>query len=47
MVGGLRARAVDGPGPDRFLAPEITAAVAYVASGGAVRAAESVTGPLQ
>ena len=35
-----------GPGPDRYLAPEIEAAVAYVASGGAVRAAESVLGPL-
>jgi len=46
VVGGLRA-SVAAPGPDRFLAPEIEAAVAYVASGGAVRAAESVTGPLQ
>ena len=45
VTGGLRA-AVGGPGPDRFLAPEIEAAVAYVASGGAVRAAEAVTGPL-
>ncbi len=34
------------PGPDRFLAPEIEAAVRFVADGGAVRAAESVTGPL-
>jgi histidine ammonia-lyase len=32
---------------DRFLAPEIEAAVAYVASGAAVRAAEAVTGPLE
>ena len=47
VVGGLRDLAVGGPGSDRFLAPEIEAAVAYVASGGAVRAAESVTGPLQ
>ena len=46
VVAGLRA-SVAAPGPDRFLAPEIEAAVAYVASGGAVRAAESVTGPLQ
>jgi histidine ammonia-lyase len=45
VTAGLRA-AVEGPGPDRFLAPEIEAAVAYVASGAAVRAAESVTGPL-
>ncbi|WP_210405866.1 histidine ammonia-lyase [Micromonospora sp. MH33] len=34
-----------GPGVDRFLAPEIEAAVRFVASGAAVRAAESVTGP--
>ena len=31
---------------DRFLAPEIEAAAAFVADGSAVRAAESVTGPL-
>ena len=37
----------DGPGADRFLAPEIEAAVAFVRDGGAVRAAESVTGPLE
>jgi len=46
VVAGLRA-AVAGPGPDRFLAPEIEAAVRYVADGGAVRAAERVTGPLR
>ena len=45
VTAGLRS-VVTGPGPDRFLAPEIEAAVAYVASGGAVRAAESVLGPL-
>ncbi len=45
VVTGLRASAA-GPGPDRFLAPEIDAAVRYVADGGAIRAAESVTGPL-
>jgi histidine ammonia-lyase len=45
VTAGLRASA-GGPGPDRFLAPEIEAAVAYVASGAAVRAAEAVTGPL-
>jgi histidine ammonia-lyase len=37
----------DGHGADRFLAPEIEAAVAFVRDGGAVRAAESVTGPLE
>ena len=37
----------DGPGTDRFLAPEIAAATALVASGAAVRAAEAVTGALR
>jgi histidine ammonia-lyase len=46
VTAGLRA-GVEGPGADRFLAPEIEAAVAYVASGAAVRAAEAVTGPLE
>jgi len=35
-----------GPGVDRFLAPEMEAAVQFVANGGALRAVESVTGPL-
>ena len=35
-----------GPGRDRFLAPEIEAAVQLVATGGALRAVEAVTGPL-
>ena len=38
--------ALPGPGPDRFLAPEIEATVEFVKSGGARRAAESVTGEL-
>ncbi len=49
VVAGLRAGALSDvavPATDRFLAPEIEAAVAYVASGAAVRAAEAVTGPL-
>jgi histidine ammonia-lyase len=51
VTAGLRAGAgggpaVAGPGPDRFLSPEIEAAVGYVASGAAVRAAEAVAGPL-
>jgi histidine ammonia-lyase len=45
VVSALRAR-TPGPGPDRFLAPEIEAAVQFVATGEAVRAAESVVGPL-
>jgi len=36
-----------GPGPDRFLAPEIEAAVQLVATGAALRAVETVTGPLR
>jgi histidine ammonia-lyase len=46
VVAGLRALGVAGPGTDRFLAPEIEAAFGYVASGAAVTAAETVTGPL-
>jgi histidine ammonia-lyase len=40
VIAALR-HSVDGPGPDRFLAPEIEAAVAFVRSGTAVAAAES------
>jgi histidine ammonia-lyase len=43
---GLR-RNVPGPGTDRYLTPEIDAAVAYVATGEALAAAEAVTGPLR
>jgi histidine ammonia-lyase len=46
VVAGLRAAGAAGPGPDRFLAAEIEAAVRYVADGGVIGAAESVTGPL-
>jgi histidine ammonia-lyase len=45
VIAALRAT-TPGPGPDRFLAPEIEAAVRFVASGAAVLAAESATGPL-
>jgi histidine ammonia-lyase len=38
---------VAGPGTDRHLAPEIEAAVELVASGRALAAAETVTGPLR
>ena len=37
---------VPGPGPDRFLAPEIETVVDLVADGAVRRAAESVAGPL-
>ena len=44
-VAALREH-VAGPGPDRWLAPEIEAAVALVRSGALLAAAQSVTGPL-
>ncbi len=43
----LRERGVDGPGPDRFLAPEIEAVVQAVRTGAVVAAAQTVTGELQ
>jgi histidine ammonia-lyase len=45
VVAALRAK-TPGPGPDRFMAPEVEAAVRFVADGSALRAAEAVTGPL-
>ncbi|MFM7597378.1 MAG: aromatic amino acid lyase, partial [Actinomycetota bacterium] len=45
VVSLLRAD-VPGPGPDRHLAPEIAAVAALVRDGAVVRAAETVTGPL-
>jgi histidine ammonia-lyase len=45
VVAALRTR-VPAPGPDRYLAPEIEAAVDLVRDGSLVAAAESVTGPL-
>ncbi|MEW9533205.1 histidine ammonia-lyase [Microbispora sp. NPDC049125] len=45
VVAALR-ESVAGPGPDRFLAPEIEAAVQLVADGAALTAAESAVGPL-
>jgi histidine ammonia-lyase len=54
VVDGLRAgdgpgarAGVAGPGTDRYLAPEIEAAVSYVATGAAVRAAEAAVGVLR
>jgi histidine ammonia-lyase len=41
VVAALREQA-EGPGPDRYLAPEIEAAVEFVRSGAAVAAADSV-----
>jgi histidine ammonia-lyase len=39
-------RDVDGPGPDRFVAPERAAAERLIRSGAAVGAAERVIGAL-
>ena len=44
-VAALRER-VPGPGPDRYLSPEIEAAVAAVRSGELLAAVSAVTGPL-
>jgi histidine ammonia-lyase len=46
VVAALRAGGVPGPGPDRWLSPEIDVAAELVADGRVVAAAESVTGPL-
>ncbi|MGW6709564.1 histidine ammonia-lyase [Streptomyces sp. NPDC054956] len=45
-IAAARAAGVEGPGPDRFLAPDLAAADAFVRSGALVEAVESVTGPL-
>ena len=46
VIALLRDAGVAGPGPDRWLAPEIERVVELVRSGQVVRAAEAVTGPL-
>src|SRR5690606_19839320 len=46
VVAAIR-KAVPGPGPDRFLAPEIEQVVRMVADGTLIRAAEAVVGPLR
>ncbi|MFI5616627.1 histidine ammonia-lyase [Streptomyces sp. NPDC051567] len=45
-IAAVRAAGVQGPGPDRFLAPDLAAADAFVRSGALVAAVEPVTGPL-
>lgn len=45
-IAAARAAGVQGPGPDRFLAPDLAAADAFVRSGELVEAVETVTGPL-
>ncbi|MGN9792276.1 histidine ammonia-lyase [Streptomyces sp. OZ13] len=45
-IEALRAAGVEGPGPDRFLAPDLAAADTFVRDGQLVAAVEKVTGPL-
>ncbi|SFY10873.1 histidine ammonia-lyase [Streptomyces atratus] len=45
-IEALRAAGVQGPGPDRFLSPDLAAADAFVRAGKLVAAVEPVTGPL-
>ena len=46
VIAALREAGAPVPGPDRWLSPDIEVAVQLVAGGGAVAAAEAVTGPL-
>ncbi len=46
VLDALREAGVQGPGPDRFLAPDMAAAEEFVRSGRLVAVAETVTGPL-
>ncbi|GAB2939841.1 histidine ammonia-lyase [Streptomyces heilongjiangensis] len=46
VVALLRSLGAGGPGPDRYLAPEVDRAVALVGSGAVLDAVESVTGTL-
>ncbi|MCB5911306.1 histidine ammonia-lyase [Streptomyces pinistramenti] len=46
VVDAARAAGIQGPGGDRFLAPDLEAAYTFVRSGQLVTAAESVTGEL-
>ncbi|MFE2170924.1 histidine ammonia-lyase [Streptomyces sp. NPDC059447] len=45
-IAAARAAGVEGPGPDRFLAPDLAAADEFVRSGALVTAVETETGPL-
>jgi histidine ammonia-lyase len=46
VVRALRSAGIEGPGPDRHLAPEIEAAVGLVRSGAVLEAVEDVIGEL-
>lgn len=45
-IAALREAGAQGPGPDRFLAPDLAAAEAFVREGRLLAAVEPVTGPL-
>jgi histidine ammonia-lyase len=47
VIDAVREAGVQGPGPDRFLAPDLAAADAFVREGRLLAAVETVTGPLQ
>jgi histidine ammonia-lyase len=47
VIDAVRAAGVEGPGPDRFLSPDLAAADAFVRGGHLVEAVEKVTGPLR
>ncbi|MFE9420988.1 histidine ammonia-lyase [Streptomyces griseofuscus] len=47
VIEAARAAGVQGPGPDRFLAPDLAAADAFVRGGHLVETVEKVTGPLR
>lgn len=47
VLDALRGAGVEGPGPDRYLAPDLEAADAFVRDGRLVEAVEKVTGPLR
>lgn len=46
VIEAVRKAGVEGPGPDRFLSPDLAAADAFVRSGALLEAVEPVTGPL-
>ncbi|WP_093799356.1 histidine ammonia-lyase [Streptomyces sp. Wb2n-11] len=46
VIKAVREAGVEGPGPDRYLAPDLAAADAFVRAGGLLQAVTAVTGPL-
>lgn len=46
-LAALRGAGVEGPGPDRFLAPELAAAEELIASGALLAATDAAIGPLE